>query len=53
MDITGGAGSRTEIDYMDRPLLVSDENIFAVEIQMDHILLMDVSQDAGQIDGNF
>ena len=35
---------------MDRLLPVSDENIFAVDIQMDSILLIDFSQDGGQID---
>ena len=53
MFITGDAGSSTQINYMYHLLLVSDENIFAVEIQMDNILLMDFSQDAGQIDGYF
>ncbi len=38
---------------MDRLLLVSDENIVAVKIQMDNILLMDLCQDAGQITSYF
>ena len=53
MGITGDAASSTQIDNMDRQILVSDEDIVAVEIQMDDILLMDFCQDAGQIDSYF
>jgi len=38
---------------MDSLILIADENILAVQIQMDNILLVDFSQNAGQIDGDF
>ena len=53
MGITGDAGRRTQIDDMKRLILITDENILAVEIQMDNILLMDFPQDTGQIDSYF
>ena len=53
MAITGVAGRTTQIDEIDRLTLIADQDILAVEIQMDNILLMDFCQDAGQIDGYF
>ena len=53
MGITGDAGSSTQIDDMDRLILIADEDILAVEIQMNNIPLMDFCQDAGQVDRYF
>jgi len=33
---------------MNRSLILCDDDILAVEVQMDHIPLMDLSQDAGE-----
>ena len=52
--ITSSVASRTsQIDNLKRLTLITDEDIFAVEIQMDNILLMDFPQDTGQIDSYF
>ena len=52
-DIAVYTGSGAQIDKKKRAPFVFDEDIPAVQIQMDNVLLVDLCEDAGQVDGYF